>query len=115
MDSGDKQAFIRRVARANQTDPEGARLLWSRHAVAELALEGWKRPQVEEALLTCEVIEDYVTLHRPLPDCLILSWLTDSIPVHVVVTIDEDLERILVVTVYQPSEEEWENDWKTRK
>jgi len=47
MDSETKRAFIRRVAKENQTDPEGV--------------------------------------------------------------------RILLVTVYQPSEEEWEDDWKTRK
>ncbi|NVM56743.1 MAG: DUF4258 domain-containing protein [Desulfobacterales bacterium] len=115
MDSETKQAFIRRVAKENQTDPEGVRILWSRHAVVELALEGWNRRQVEGALLDSEVIEDYPTLHRPLPDCLVLVWVTSTIPVHVVVAIDQDLDRILLVTVYQPSEEEWEDDWKTRK
>ena len=115
MDSGTKQAFIQRVARENQTDPEGARVLWSRHAVAELALEGWDRRQVEGALLDSKVIEDYPALHRPLPDCLVLAWVTSTIPIHAVVAIDQDLDRILLVTVYQPSEEEWEDDWKTRK
>ena len=115
MDSETKRAFIRRVAKENQTDPEGVRILWSRHAVVELVLEGWNRRQVEGALLDSEVIEDYPTLHRPLPDCLVLAWVTSTIPVHVVVTIDQDLDRTLLVTVYQPSEEEWEDDWKTRK
>jgi hypothetical protein len=115
MDSETKRTFIRRVAKENQTDPEGVRILWSRHAVVELVLEGWNRRQVEGALLDSEVIEDYPTLHRPLPDCLVLAWVTSTIPVHVVVAIDQDLDRILLVTVYQPSEEEWEDDWKTRK
>lgn len=118
MDSGAKQAFIRRVTGENQTDPEGTKVLWSRHAVSELAVEGWKRRQVEDALLNCEVIEDYATLYRPLPDCLVLAWLKraePSVPVHVVVAIDESRDRILVVTVYEPAEEEWEDDWKTRK
>ena len=115
MDSKLKQDFIKRVAEENRSDPEGAKILWSRHAVAELAVEGWKRRQVEGALLNSDVIEDYPHLHRPLPDCLVLGWVTSTRPVHVVVAIDEELDRILVVTVYQPLEEEWKDDWKTRK
>ena len=40
MDSETKQAFIQHVSKENQTDTEGIRILWSRHAVVELALEG---------------------------------------------------------------------------
>jgi hypothetical protein len=115
MDSGFKQTFIQRMAEENRSDPEGTKILWSRHAVAELAVEGWKRRQVEGALLNSNVIEDYPPLHRPLPDCLVLAWVTSTTPIHVVVATDEESGRILVVTVYQPSGEEWENDWKTRK
>jgi hypothetical protein len=115
MRSEAKQAFIRRAAAENQGHPEGTRVLWSRHAIAELAMEGWSRRQVESALIKCEVIEDYPTLHRPLPDCLVLAWLTTAISIHAVVAVDQDLNRILMVTVYQPSEEDWENDRKTRK
>jgi hypothetical protein len=115
MDSELKQTFIQRAAKENRSDPGGNQILWSRHAVAELAVEGWKRHQVEGALLNGEAIEDYPTLHRPLPDCLVLAWMTSTTPIHVVVAIDEELDRILIVTVYRPSEEEWEDDWKTRK
>jgi len=115
MDKVAKQAFIRRIAAQNQLDTEGSGILWSRHAITELATENWGRNQVERALLNCQVIEDYPTLHRPLPDCLILGWLSKGLPVHAVVAIDQGLDRILVVTVYDPSEEEWQHDWRTRK
>lgn len=111
----DKQTFIRRIAAENRSDPEGARVLWSRHAVAELAMEDWTRDQVENALRRCQVVEDYPASHRPLPDCLVLSWLADDVPIHAVIALDEDRGRILIVTVYRPSEEEWEDDWKTRR
>ncbi len=111
----DKQAFIRRIAAENQADPEGTKILWSRHAIAELAMEDWTRYQVERALLHCQVIEDYPTLHRPLPDCLVLAWPATNTPAHAVIALDEGRNRILMVTVYQPSKEEWEDDWKTRK
>jgi hypothetical protein len=118
MGSGAKQIFIRRVTRENQTDSESPKILWSRHAVSELAVEGWKRRQVEDAPRNGGAMEDYSILHRPLPDCLVLAWLTrtePSTPVHVAVAIHEGRDRILVVTVYDPADEEWEDDWKTRK
>ena len=53
-----KQAFIQRIARENRHDAEGRRILWSRHAIAELANEGWNRSIVEVGLEKGEVIED---------------------------------------------------------
>ncbi|MFQ5813684.1 MAG: DUF4258 domain-containing protein [Anaerolineae bacterium] len=77
MDTEAKQDFIRRKARENQADPERAKILWSRHDIIELVNEGWSRELVEEGLQNSEVIEDYPTLHRPLPDCLVLGWLAN--------------------------------------
>jgi Domain of unknown function (DUF4258) len=115
MDKGAKQAFIQSIARRNQTDPTGSLILWSRHAIAELANEGRLRRTVEDALIDCAVIEDYPRMHRSLPDCLVLSWLANQEPVHAVIAIDETQGRLFVVTVYQPSAEEWKSDWQTRK
>lgn len=36
-------------------------------------------------------------------------------PCHAVVAIDEENDRLLIVTVYRPSLEEWEDDWSRRK
>ena len=115
MDTIAKPAFIHRVIRENSQDPLGRKIAWSRHAITELVAEDLTRTEVEQALLDCEIIEDYPTLHRPLPDCLTLGWLNDVEPIHAVIAIDEILDRILMVTTYRPSPEEWENDWRTRK
>ena len=115
MDSKEKQAFIQRVAQQNRSTLDRDKILWSRHGVTELIVEGWQRSQVEDALIKCTVIEDYPALHRPLPDCLVLGYLASHEPVHVVVGIDEDSDRLFVITVYKPSFEEWQDDWKTRK
>jgi hypothetical protein len=115
MDAEAKQAFVREKARQNERDPEGTKVMWSRHAVTELVADDLTRRQVERALQQCELIEDYPLLHRPLPDCLVLGWLTVGAPVHVVVAIDLKRDRVFMVTVYKPSEEEWEDDWRTRK
>lgn len=115
MEAEAKQAFVREKARENERDAEGTKVMWSRHAVTELVADDLTRRQVERALQECELIEDYPVLHRPLPDCLVLGWLTPGEPVHAVVAIDPERDRIFMVTVYKPSEEEWKDDWRTRK
>lgn len=115
MNAEDKQHFIRWKARQNQFDLEGAKIRWSRHGITELVNEGWSRSLVEDALQNSEVIEDYPTLHRPLPDCLVLSWLDTREPLHAVVAIDEVNDCLFIVTVYKPLPKEWKNDWRTRK
>ncbi|OQY30206.1 MAG: hypothetical protein B6244_01190 [Candidatus Cloacimonetes bacterium 4572_55] len=110
-----KQEFIRTKAIENLNDPEGREILWSRHGITELLNDDLNRIEVEKAFTTCEIIEDCPTQHRPLPDCLVLSLLKNSKPIHAVVAIDENSDRIFVVTVYRPSKERWENDWRTRK
>jgi len=115
MDARVKQSFIQEKALQNERDPQGTKVLWSRHAVAELVADSLTRYQVERALQGCEIVEDYCAQHRPLPDCLVLGWLTPGEPVHAVVATHVKRDRIFVVTVYRPSEEEWEDDWRTRK
>ena len=94
--------------------PANEKILWSAHAVKKLRAEGLKKAHVEESLKACDLIEDYQTEGRPLPDCLVLGFIGVD-PVHIVVAIDTDFDRILIVTVYRPSAERWEDDWKTRK
>ena len=61
------------------------------------------------------MIEDYPAQHRPLPDCLVLGYLATSEPMHAVIALDEANDRLFIVTVYKPSHEEWQDDWRTRK
>ena len=111
----DKQDFIRSKARENQSTEEGDKILWSRHGTTELLNEGWSRATVEEALQDGEVIEDYPALHRALPDCLVLGRLKNGEPLHAVIAIDEANDRLFIVTVYRPSHEEWNDEWRTRR
>jgi hypothetical protein len=114
LETPHKQAFIRAKVLENQYAPAKDKVLWSRHAVSKLVVEGLDRAHVETALQTCKVIEDYPVGGRPLPDCLVLGFWQEK-PVHAVVAVDGDRDRIFVVTVYMPSLERWEDDWQTRK
>jgi hypothetical protein len=115
MDANTKQAFIRRIAHQNRNDPEQTQILWSRHGIMELTNEQWSRSQVEQALQNSMLIEDYPQGHRRLPDCLVSGWLVTGEPFHAVIALDENKDRLLIVTVYQPDPKEWEDDWQTRK
>jgi len=115
MDILAKQSFIQQKARENLIFPDHSKVLWSRHATVELVNDGLSRDHVERALARCELIEDYPAQHRPLPDCLVLGRLSDDQPVHAVIAVDIKSDRIFIVTVYLPSAERWNNDWRTRK
>lgn len=90
MRQDEKRDFIRSKASQNRWNPDGEKILWSRHGIGELVNEGWLRSQVEAALETGE-------------------------PMHAVIALDEANDRLFIVTVYKPSREEWQNDWRTRK
>jgi len=108
MDIAAKQTFIRAKAAQGQVK-------WSTHALGELTPDNLSVPEVEAALQQAEVIEDYPHMHRYLPDCLVLTFNALNEPIHAVVAINEPRGYILVVTVYRPTTQEWQDDWRTRK
>ena len=110
-----KQQLVRQIALDSTSTSDGGKILWSRHAVAALVDDGLERRDVELALQQCHVIEDYPVAHRPLPDCLVLAFIPPRVPIHAVIAIDELNDRIFIVTVYMPTDDRWEDDWRTRK
>ena len=69
--------------------------------------------EIEEAISAGEIIEAYPDDLRG-PSCLIFGFAHHGRPVHIVCG-DLEYERILVITAYEPSLEEWEEDWKIRR
>jgi len=114
MRSEEKQQFIRFKAGEHQTELN-EKILWSLHAVRKLRTDQFRKSVVEDSLKECVLIEDYdLTEGRPLPSCLVLGFVGD-VPIHAVLALDETFDRILIVTVYRPSEGRWEYGWKKRK
>lgn len=109
-----KQDFSRAKLRASIAGAEGA-VIWSAHAVSRLIRSRWDRLQVERALVDGDLIEDYPEDHRVLPDCLLLGFSPDGDPIHAVFALDEKLDRLLVVTIYEPHPGRWDDDWRTRR
>jgi hypothetical protein len=113
MTPQDKQSFIREKAREHIPEVN-EKILWSLHAVKKLRAERLRKSSVEDLLKSCIIVEEYERETRALPDCLMLGF-TGQEPVHVVVALDQTNDRILIVTVYRPSSERWEDDWKRRR
>lgn len=75
----------------------------------EITIEDIKR-----ALLNGEIIE-HNPKSKPYPSCLVLGWLRTGDPLHAKCSLGRKEPRLRIVTVYEPSDEEWEPDYKTRK
>jgi hypothetical protein len=103
-----KQQFIRAKALERK-------IKWSGHALSALTPDELIVAEVELALQQAEVIEDYPHAHRYLPDCLVLAFSVEREPIHAVVATNEPKDYALVVTVYRPTAQEWQNDWRTRR
>ena len=113
MQKLEKEIFIR--SKAGEHIPEkNEKILWSLHAISKLRIDRLRKDQVEDSLKDCIIIEDYDMEGRPLPGCLVLGFI-GSEPVHSVIAVDIEFDRIILITVYRPSPERWENDWKRRK
>lgn len=67
--------------------------------------------EIEQAVLSGIVIEDYPN-DKYGPSCLILGYTDNQRPLHIQVSYPENIK---VITVYEPSVNEWHKDFKTRK
>lgn len=69
-------------------------------------------PEVRSVIEQGEVIEDYPEDQRG-HSCLMFGYGNDDRPIHVVCSPKEDY--LAIITAYIPDQEQWENDFKTRR
>ena len=93
---------------------EKDRIAFKRHSAIRMRERGIRADEVKEALMNGEIIEDYPE-DRPFPSCLVLGFADNQKPIHAVLAMDVDDRIIWVITVYSPSDEEWEHGYKRRK
>lgn len=89
------------------------KILWQKHALQRLLERSISRVEVTQVLAKGERIENYPQ-DTPWPSALFLGW-TGERPLHVVAAHDPANEIVAIITAYDPSEEYFEVDWKTRK
>lgn len=113
MTAQEKGRFLQQKAQEHRPDLND-KVLWSVHALKKLRIERLRKDDLENALRDGIIIEDYPMESRPLPGCLVLGFVGNE-PVHIVLAVDVLLDRLFIITVYRPSVERWEDDWKRRK
>lgn len=67
---------------------------------------------VKQCIMNGEIIEEYPT-DKPYPSCLILGYINNKRPLHIVCSIFDN--HIFIITVYEPNLLKWCEDFKTRK
>lgn len=88
-------------------------LIYSRHAITKMFERQISKPEVEDVMNTGEEITGYPD-DRPLPSSLILGFAGKR-PIHIVVAYDENENKCILITVYEPDPEIWDADFKKRR
>ena len=89
------------------------RLVFRVHAIQRMFKRRIGEEEVKEVVTTGETIETYPD-DRPFPSRLILGW-SGARPIHVVAADNVEAQETIIITVYQPDAEEWEQDFKRRR
>ena len=89
------------------------RIEWRKHVLQRLAERAIPQEVAFEVLRTGERIEEYAE-DKPFPSALFLGY-NEGNAYHVVAAFDESKEHVYVITVYEPSDNVFELDNRTRK
>jgi len=88
-------------------------IFYTNHAVKQMFQRNISTHDVENVLDSGEAIMLYPE-DKPWPSKLLFLTI-DLRPIHVVCSYNSDKQSIIVITAYEPSDELWDNDFKTRK
>ena len=85
----------------------------SQHAERERKNDNLLLADIENAVLTGEIIESYPADPRG-ASCLVSGKAADGTPVHLVIGFLPS-NYVRIITIYIPAPAKWEADWKTRR
>ena len=89
------------------------RVVFSGHAIQRMFARGITRDDVLAVIDSGETIAEYAD-DQPYPSRLLLGFEGEK-PLHVVLATDPAAGVCIVVTVYEPTFENWSGDFRTRK
>jgi hypothetical protein len=92
---------------------EQGRVRWRRHAQERMLERGILREHVAAVVANGQIVETYAS-DRPFPACLIYSE-PQGRAIHTVIAYEEASETAFVITAYEPDEQHFESDLRTRK
>ncbi len=77
------------------------------HARIEMEKDDLLTEEVLKVIQTGKIIEEYPK-DRPFPSCLLFGKSNDK-PVHIVCSLPENIDMLIIVTVYIPDPSRWIN------
>jgi hypothetical protein len=83
------------------------------HAINRMFERNITMDDVKQTIQTGELVQDYPD-DKPYPIRLVLGWVGNR-PIHVVFASDDQNDRLIVITAYEPDPNLWEADFKTKK
>ncbi|HUT55482.1 MAG TPA: DUF4258 domain-containing protein [bacterium] len=83
---------------------------YSDHAVKRMIKRSIEDHEVEQAVLTGEIIEEYPR-DKYSPSCLVFGTTDKGRPLHVQVSFPP---QVVIITVYEPDQDEW-TDYRVRR
>jgi hypothetical protein len=86
---------------------------WRKHALQRMFERGISRSDVSEVVRDGELLEEY-SGDKPFPSGLFFRIMRGR-PIHVVAAVDDSEPLAYVITAYEPSKEQFEDDFKTRR
>lgn len=86
---------------------------WTLHAEDERFQDYLSKSEVLKSILYGEIIEEYPN-DKPLPICLVFGTVNNK-NIHSVIGVNSGTNSIRIITVYIPSLEKFENDFRTRR
>ena len=70
--------------------------------------------QVYQAAVGCTIVEEYPD-DRPYPSVLVLGRTSEGRPVHVVCAYAPEEDQLIVITVYEPDPNRWDEGFRHRR
>jgi len=92
---------------------ECKKLIFSGHAVQRMFERGISPANVREIVESGEIISEYPD-DIPYPSKLILGYVGKR-PIHLVLGYNEVEQTCIAITVYEPSKDIWEDDFKEKR
>lgn len=89
------------------------KLVFRTHAINRMFQRQISMDDIRRVLEAGEVIEEY-PYDIPYPSRLVLGW-DGTRPLHVVIADNDKDKETIIITAYEPKQNEWESGFKRRK
>lgn len=88
-------------------------IIFKKHALTRMLERGISSDDIKVILENFVIVAEYYD-DKPFPSYLVLGFKKNQ-PLHAVVSYDSGFDVLFIITVYEPSNELWENDFKIRR